>query len=315
VKGGLNTKQRLEEMGRRLERAERGNRAIKVWGSIAFAALIAFGSGSFTSNATAKNKPPAIVTATQEIDLGSGGKTVASLRLVGGKPNLVFYDSAGKAVVDVGINGAALPTGHAAGIVVLDGNEDIAGTGKVRASFGVTPSGSGAGVGMGTFDGNGVVRSADGSTVDGSIAYTDLFDATGTIRTGLTYDPATNFTGSFSDDASGKNRSSLGSGVDGAYSGAFIYDAAGKLRDQTIYVPSANFNGSQSYDGAGHSLSTMGNFLVDDAPNLIQANESFVSLQDTAATLRVFEFQNSTNEGGLDFDPGSTTVQGGWGNP
>ena len=168
---------------------------------------------------------------------------------------------------------------------------------------------------MGTFDGNGVVRSAEGSTLDGSISFTDLFDATGTIRTGLTYDPGTNFTGSFSDDASGNNRSSVGSGVDGSYSGSFVYDAAGKLRDQTVYVPSANFNGSQSYDGAGHSLSTVGNFLVDDAPLFHEANESFVSLQDTAATLRVFEFQNSTNEGGIDFDPGSTTVQGSWGNP
>jgi hypothetical protein len=311
-----NIEERFEGMARRLERAEQANRAMKIWGSIAVAALISLGSGSFASNATAKPKPPSIVTATQEIDLQSAGKTVASLRLVSGKPNLVFYDSAGKTVVDVGIDGTTmLPTGHAAGIAVLDGNEDIPGTGKARATFGVTPSGPGAGVGMGTYDGNGVQRSADGSLVDGSIAFTDLYDAAGVIRTGLTYDPGTNFTGSFSNDASGNGRTSMGSGVDGSYSGEFISDAAGKLRDQTVYVPSANFNGTQSYDGAGHSLSTLGNFLVDDAPHLIEANESFVSLQDTAATLRVFEFQNSTNEGGIDFNPGSTTVQGSWGNP
>ena len=310
-----NIEERFEGMARRLERAERANRAMKIWSSIAFAALMAFGSGPFASNASAKKKPPAIVTATQEIDLDSGGKTVASLRMVAGKPNLVFFDSAGKTVVDVGIVGDTLPTGHSAGMAVLDGNEDIPGTGKIRASFGVTPSGPTASVGTGTFDGNGVVRSVVGSTVDGSISFANLYDATAVARTGLLYDPATNFTGSFSNDASGNTRSSMGSGVDGSYSGSFIDDAAGKLRDQTVYVPASNFNGTQSYDGAGHSLSTVGNFLVNNAAQSIEANESFVDLSDTAATLRVFEFQNTTNEGGIDFDPGSTTVQGAWGNP
>jgi hypothetical protein len=312
-----NIEERFEGMARRLERAEHANRAMKIWGSIAFTALMVLGFGPFASNAGAKkpSKPPAIVTATQEIDLESGGNIVASLRMVAGKPNLVFFDSHGKTVVDVGIVGDTLPTGHSAGMAVLDGNEDIPGTGKVRASFGVTPSGPTASVGTGTFDANGVVRSVVGSTVDGSIAFADLFDATGVIRTGLTYDPGTNFTGLFTDDASSNNRASVGSGVDGSYSGEFVYDAAGKLRDQTIYIPSANFNGSQSYDGAGHSLSTVGNFLVDDAAHSIEANESFVDLSDIAGTLRVFEFQNSTNEGGIDFDPGSTTVQGFWGNP
>ena len=312
-----NIEERFERMARRLERAEKANRAMKIWGSIAFTGLMVLGFGPFASNAGAKkpSKPQAIVTATQEIDLESGGSIVASLRMVAGKPNLVFFDSAGKTVVDVGINGATLPTGHSAGLTVSDGNEDIPGTGKVRAGFGVIPSGPQASVGEGTSDGNGVVRTAVGSAFDGSIAYDVLYDATGVARTGLEYDPGTNFNGSFSNDASGNNRSSMGSGVDGSYSGSFISDEAGKLRDQTIYVPSSNFNGSQSYDGAGHSLSTVGNFLVNDAPHLIEANQSFVSLQDTAGTLRVFEFQNNTNEGGIDFNPGSTTVQGAWGNP
>ena len=313
MRGGFSTEERLDEMTRRLERAEKANRAMKVWGSIAFAVLIAFGSGPFASNATAKKKPPAIVTATQEINLESGGTTVASLRLVSGKPNLVFFDSAGKTVVDVGIAGTTLPTGHAAGVAVLDGNEDIPGTGKIRVSFGVTPSGPSAGVGMGTYDGNGVVRSADGSTVDGSISYTDLYDATGVIRTGLTYDPSINFTGSFSDDASGNSRSSVGSGVDGSYSGVFVDDGAGKLRDQIIFVPSANFNGTQSYDGAGHNLSSVGNFLI--AGSGVEANESFMTLSDTSLP-RVFEFQNSTNQGGVDYNPGAfPTPDHGWGNP
>ena len=312
-----NIEERFQGLARRLERAEHANRAMKLWGSIAFAGLMVMGFGPFASSAKAKKPkpPPAIVTASQEIDLESGGNIVASLRMVSGKPNLVFFDSAGKTVVDVGINGAALPTGHSAGIAVLDGNEDIPGTGKLRASFGVTPSGPLSGVGTGSYDGNGVLRSSIGSTVDGSIGFAALYDASAVSRTGLLYDPGTNFNGSFSNDASGNNRSSMGSGVDGSYSGTFISDEAGKLRDQTVYVPSANFNGSQSYDGAGHALSTVGNFLVNDAPHLIEANESFVSLQDTAATLRLFEFQNNTNEGGIDFNPGSTTVQGFWGNP
>jgi hypothetical protein len=149
-----NIEERFEGMVKRLERAENANRAMKIWGSIAFAGLMVLGSGPFASNATAKKQPPAIVTATQEIDLASGGKTVASLRMVSGKPNLVFFDSAGKTVVDVGINGATLPTGHSAGISVLDGNEDIPGTGKIRAGFGVVPSGPSAGVGEGASDGN-----------------------------------------------------------------------------------------------------------------------------------------------------------------
>jgi hypothetical protein len=310
-----NIEERFEGMAKRLERAERANRAMKIWGSIAFATLMVLGSGPFASNATAKKKPPATVTATQELDLDSGGKTVASLRMVAGKPNLVFFDSAGKTVVDVGIVGTTLPTGHAAGMAVLDGNEDIPGTGKIRVSLGVIPSGPTASAGMGTFDGNGVERSAEGSTFDGSIAYDVLYDATGVARTGLEYDPGINFTGFFSDDASTKNRSSMGSGVDGSYSGEFVYDEAANLRDQTIYIPSANFNGTQSYDGAGHALSTVGTFLVNDAAHSIVANESFLDLSDTAGTLRLFEFQNTTNEGGVDFDPGSTTAQGSWGNP
>jgi hypothetical protein len=313
----INLEERFKAIAVRLERVEKVNRLMKVWGSIAFAALMVLGFGPFASNAKAKkpNKPPAIVTATQEIDLESGGSIVASLRLVSGKPGLFFYDSAGKIVVGVGINGATLPTGHSAGIGIYDGNEDIPGTGKLRASLGVTPSGPAAGVGNSSYDGNGVVRSAEGSTFDGSISYADLFDAAGVLRTGMAYDPAANFDGSFSNDASGNGRTSMGSGVDGSYSGTFISDEAGQLRDQTIYVPSANFNGSQSWDGAGHPLSTVGNFLVNDAPHLIEANQSFLSLQDTAGTLRLFEFQNNTNEGGIDFDPGSTTVQGSWGNP
>ncbi|MGA9721310.1 MAG: hypothetical protein WBQ86_02550 [Candidatus Binatus sp.] len=309
----MDLEERFEAIAARLERVEKINRLMKVWGAIAIATLIA--AGPFASNVMAKAKPKAVTASA--FNLESNGEIVATLGILDGKPNLVFYDSTGKTVVDVGINGAALPTGHAAGLAVLDGNEDIPGTGKVRTSVGVTPSGPLAGVGEGTFDGNGVLRSSVGSAVDGSSAGVGFLDATGVTRTGLTYDPATNFTGFFSDDPSTKTRSAVGSGVDGTFSGSFIYDAAGDLRDQTIYVPSANFNGTQSQDGAGHPLASVGNFLVDDAPHLIQANESFMTLSDTSLP-RIFEFQNSTNQGGLDYNPGAfpTPDDGnGWGSP
>lgn len=284
--------ERFQAMARRLDRAERANRIMKFWSSITFATLLAFGSGSFALNATAKQQPPAIVTATQEIDLTSGGTTVASLRLLSGKPNLVFYDSVGKVVEDVGIYPTALPTGHAAGIAVLDGNADIPGTGKVRASLGVTPSGPEAGVGEATYDGNGVVRSAVGSTVDGSVAYGDLFDETGTVRTGLNYYPGVNFTGFFTHDASGTVRSSVGSGVDGSYSGAFIYDNTGALRTGIDLPSGANigyFNQDadgtrrvslyESADGLVASLSLVhesgiegADAISNDEPGLVGSN-------------------------------------------
>ena len=51
--------ERFEGMAKRLERAEQANRAMKIWGSIAFVALMTFGSGPFASDATAKkNRRP-----------------------------------------------------------------------------------------------------------------------------------------------------------------------------------------------------------------------------------------------------------------
>jgi hypothetical protein len=308
----MNLEERLEAMAVRLERVEKINRLLKIWGTIAIVALI--GSGPFASNVIAKPAPK-VVTASA-FNLVSSGKTVASLSIFNGQPSLVFFDNAGKTVMGVGIDGAlTLPTGHGVGIGVYDGNADIPGTGKIRAAFGVTPSGPLAGVGAQTFDGNGELRSAIGATIDSSVELAFFFDGTGTLRNGLVYDPATNFNGSFSNDASGNGRSSVGSAVDGSYSGEFISDAAGKLRDQILYIPSGNFNGFQSYDGANHNLSSLGNFLVDNAALAQQANESFMLLSDTSLP-RVFEFQDSTNEGGVDYDPGKfPTFQGGWGNP
>lgn len=215
MKGGFSTEERLEEMGRRLERAEQSNRAMKIWSSIAFAALIAFGSGPFASTVMAKAKAKAVTAS--EFDLESNGKIVATLGIFSGQPNLIFFDNAGKTVVGVGINGdLSLPTGHAAGIGVYDGNADIPGTGKLRATLGVTPSGPSSGVGVATYDGNGVQRSAAGSAVDGSLGFLDTIDPNGSITGIIDNDTAGNVDqGFFANDLNGKTRVFAGNSLDG----------------------------------------------------------------------------------------------------
>jgi hypothetical protein len=262
--GEIKIEERLEQMSRRLERAEQANRAMKIWGSIAIAVLVA--AGPFASSVMAKAKPKAKVVTASAFNLESGGNTVASLEVVGGQPTLIFLDPIGKPVIGIGINSTSLPTGHAAGVEVFDGNADIpGGTGVVRADFGVTPSGTSAGEGIGTFDSTGNQRSFVGSAPDGSLAGGYFYDATGTIRTGVQYDPAINFNGVFSDSETGVNLFSAGS--------------------------------------------------VIAATSSLQEDESFMDLSDTSATLRLIDFQNTTNEGGLVYNPGSTTVDGDWGNP
>ena len=107
----------------------------------------------------------------------------------------------------------------------------------------------------------------------------------------------------------------MGNAYNNSASYSFLYDSSGNLRNGIEYYPPENFNGFFSQDGAGDTLSAFGNFLSTESAASQQANESFMDLSDTSGTLRLFEFQNSTNEGGVDFDAGSTTVQGTWGNP
>jgi len=256
--------ERLEQMSKRLERAEQANRAMKLWGSIAIGLLVAV--GPFASSVMAKAKPKAKVVTASAFNLESGGKVVASLAIVDGQPNLEFFDTAGKPVIAVGIDPLALPTGHAAGITVFDGNADIpGGSGDARAIFGITPSGTGAGEGSGTFD------------------------------------------------ASGSQRSFVGSAPDGSYAGAYFDDPTGAIRTGAQYNPSLNFNGAFSVSETGVLLSAVGSAIA--AESGFQTDEAFMSLSDTSGTLRLFDFENSTNEGGEVFNPGSTTVDGTWGNP
>ncbi len=115
-------------------------------------------------------------------------------------------------------------------------------------------------------------------------------------------------------DSNGKERTRWGDTVDDSFSGLLFFDAAGGYRAGIGYDPTtALFNGFSTADGSGHTLAVLGNALATSG--ILAPNDSFMDLSDTSGTERVFEFQNSTNEGGIDFNPGSTTVQGGWGNP
>jgi len=264
--GGVSIEERLETMALRLERVERVNRLLKVWGSIAVAILIA--AGPFASNVMAKAKTPKAVTASA-FNLESNGKTVATLGLFnlgnGLQPDLVFYDSSSKPVVAMGIVGAGL----GAGMSVYDGNAAIpGGTGKARVEVGVTPS----------------------INEEGVATYT----------------------------AAGVVQSSVGSAEDGTFSGGLFSDASGGLRAGIEYYPAApfNFSGVFSEDGSAHMLASLASAIAAaSTPFPEEANESFMLLSDTSLP-RVFEFQNSTNEGGLNYDPGAfPTVESGWGNP
>jgi len=261
VTNGSSIEERLEEMSRRLERVERANRAMKIWGSIAAAAMVAFGSGSFASNVLAKTKVTAKVVA-QEFDLETAtGQVKASLKDTGGVPVLEFFDASEKLVVGVG-----LASTTSAGITVFDGNSVLAGSGVPRNTWGVTAGASG-GIGGVTFDGSGKVRTLWGDAVNESFSGISFFDSNGAFRTGVAYDPTTSLT-----------------------------------------------NGFSTEDGSGHTLSFLGNVL--GTVGLLSANDSVMDLFDTAGTLRVFEFENSANEGGLAFNAGSATpYSDDWGNP
>ena len=162
----------------------------------------------------------------------------------------------------------------------------------------------------------------DGTTLPSEVT---LYDASGKLRTGLQVNPSINSVGFFSGlytvsggkgsplSVTGSTESSVGNAYDNSISYVSVYDSSGNFRDAIAYDPATNFNGFNSQDGAGHNLSLIGNALTTTATG--EANESFMILSDTSGTERLAEFQDSTNEGGIDFNPGSTTVQGGWGNP
>ena len=95
-----------------------------------------------------------------------------------------------------------------------------------------------------------------------------------------------------------------------------FYDASGGLRAGIEYYPAAaiNFSGVYSTDGSGHTLSSLGSAIAASTPLNEEANQSFMTLSDTSSPR--FRIQNTTNEGGINYDPGDfPTAESGWGNP
>jgi hypothetical protein len=271
------------------------------------------GSGTLSAN-----------TNVESINLVNGSNQI--LATLGAAPNgggsLTFFDNNGKRLFLVGMSDDATE----AGLDGYDGNALAPGNGVPRIVFGVAGSENAVpGFGMGVLGADGTTgRVSLGSSLDGTTlpSQVTLFDSSGKSRTGLQVNPSTDFVGFFTGiytvsgtSITGTNESLVGNAYDNSQSFSLLYDSSGNLRNGVEYYPPGNFNGFFSQDGAGHSLVTVGNFLTTNASPPQQANESFLDLSDTTGTLRLFEFQNSSNEGGVDFDPGSTTAQGGWGNP
>lgn len=242
---------------------------------------------------------------------------------------LTFFDSNGKRFILVGVD----DTGNQAGIDGFDGNTIAPGNGVERTGYGIASSASAnPGFGMGVYGANGAGldrrmqagSSLDGTTIPSAVL---IYDSSGILRTGVKVLPSDNFVGLFTGNYTetggsgsplvftGTDESVIGNALDNSASYSLLYDSSGNLRSGIEYDPANNFNGVFSQDGAGHNLSTVGNFLTTKASPPQQVNESFLDLSDTSGTLRLFEFQNTTNEGGIDFNPGSTTLQGDWGNP
>ncbi len=161
--------------------------------------------------------------------------------------------------------------------------------GTLRVGLDTDPTGSGPN-GLGVYDANGKLRiGVSQSLADGNAFY--LEDKDGTTVRGVLY-----------------------SGDAGDAVNLDLFDAAGTFRTGLDYDPTIHFfNGFVSQDGSGHNLSPLGNVLAPSG--VLAANDSFMQLLDTTGTVRVAEFQNSTNQGGVDYNAGSTTVQGSWGNP
>ncbi len=237
-----------------------------------------------------------------------------------GGGSLTFFDSNEKRLVLVGMSDDA--TG--AGLYGFDGNALAPGSGVTRTEYGLDgPAGAFPGFGMGVGGADGTARIVIGSSLDGTTdpSTVALYDTSGTERTGVGVFPSTNFVGFFSGiytvsggHVTGPNESLIGNAYDNSASYSFLFDSSGNLHNGIEYNPATNFNGFFAEDGSSHNLSLLGNALTTGGG--VQANESYMDLFDVTGTLRVAEFQNSANEGGVAANPGGTVGSaGGWGNP
>jgi hypothetical protein len=340
-----NIEERFEGMARRLERAEQANRAMKVWGSIGFAALIAFGSGPFASAAKPKTKK----IQAEEIDLiAPGGHILASLGVSTAGTGLVFFDSSEKSTLFVG-NTA---DGTASGLATLDGNSIFAGTGKIRTFFGESNAHnvSGGGLGFSVSDAAGKFRFAAGTTPDVTIGFAETIDPNGSTA-GIVDDGKTFLDqGFFANDLNGKNRTFVGNSLDGTtFNTVQTVDPNGSIAgieddsigslNQGLFVNDLNgknrlFAGTSldgtSYDQISFS-DTKGNFagllgnnssftpaamdlLLIDPSGTFFAGENFDgagvdwTLTDTNSVIRSFGDFDGSNESIEEFSPADVLV-------
>jgi hypothetical protein len=260
-----------------------------------------------------------------------------------GGGGLTFFDSNGNRFILVGVS----DDGTQAGLTAYDGNTLASGNGVVRTGFGVTGSNNAnPGFGMGVVGADSTRRiqlgtSLDGTTVPASMGFYDgmgkltLGLGLGSTTAGITaYDGnsvlagtgrprngwgITNSAGGplagiggITFDSHGIERTRWGDAIDDSFSGILLFDASGGLRTYLEYFPAANFAGFQTQDGGGHVLASLGSTLT--GTGFLGANDSAMQLLDTSGQLRVLEFKNSMNEGGVAFSP-TNVVDGGWGNP
>jgi hypothetical protein len=175
--------------------------------------------------------------------LASNGKVTAKLANLNGGALLAFYDANGKLVESVGFSNTAAQAG--AGMSVYDGNAVLAGNGVTRAGYGYTSRGPATGIGAATWDASGDVRSSIGQALDGSIAYEQLFDTTGALRTGINVPNGANL-GYFNRDANGTPRVELYESGDGLITSLSLIHQSGIEGADAIATdepsfPSSNF--------------------------------------------------------------------------
>jgi hypothetical protein len=293
MKGGFSTEERLEEMGRRLERAEQANRAMKIWSSIAFAVLIAFGSGQLATGA-----PSLKLLSAQQINLVNGsGRVLASLGTTSDGNVITFFDSAGKKTLTCGDNANE----SFAGCATWDNNKVIPGTGVVRTTFGESNPNVGpvSGFGAGVFDGSGKERTGFGTTYD--LTTNDVFaiDSDGS-STGIGSFEATKFKGFFTNDTNGVTRQFGGLSFDSAISDYIneigLQDPSGVTRLSAAQTPPTLINGQGRrgngfvvWDSNGLQEASMGAFTDGSLAgfNVVDPNN--------IDRLSAYLFQNSMN--------------------
>ncbi len=197
---------------------------------------------------------------------------LASLGQTSNGTVLTFFDSSGKATLTVGNNTQA----NFEGMVAWDGNSIIPGAGISRVSLGASnPDGFGGSI----VDGTGKTRATFGLTYDGTGTGFNAFAVNGSQTTLAAFENGPN-EGLYVNDLNGKLRVQAGISLDGiSFDGVFVYDQTGLVRTGVDYEPGNNFQGFFTSGANGGSLSILGNAL--------DGSFSFLNLLDSSGTNEV----------------------------